>query len=513
MADRFQTQCPHCGVKFQITAQQLQLANGTVRCGSCLQVFQANQNLVPLASTPPAGVGSARGTSKPAAPPADAQATVQRPAITVPPRPAAPAKPAAQPPRPNIPPAVDDDLADMILRELDEPAPARPAARPPAAAKPPAAAGPAWAPPPPAGAKAPPATPQATPGWGAPPPPKPAAKPAAPPPAPASNAARYGIEENKTRISIGGELDERLIDDQDPFGISSAATTMEDKDFHPEADESWAKALLGEGPKDERDERVRKFQISADELSIVDTTGVQKKSGLAERMERLAGGAPRGRGNDMPAPIKRTAPAGGSQVDDELDFLADPGLTLQDVELPDLDSNDDLVTAAQAHQVSWGGDVFWGTLSAVFLLVLLGQYLAFNKDTLARDPAWRGIYEVACGAIGCTLPGDSAVGRIQGANLVIRSHPSLANALMVDAVVYNRAPFAQPFPRLELGFTDAAGKPVAGRVFAPEEYLKGELAGAASMPPDTPIHLSLELLDPGPAAINYELRFLPPDAS
>lgn len=508
MADRFQTQCPHCGVKFQITAQQLQLANGTVRCGSCLQVFLATQNMVPLASTPPpAGVGSARATPPPAKPaaPADPLATVQRPAIAVPPRPSTPV-------RPVVPPAVDDDLAEQILRELDQPAAAKPA-RP--AAKPPATREPGWAPPPPAGARPAATTPPTSAGWGAPPPPKPAAArpPASKPEAPASNAARYGIEENKTRISIGGELDERLISDEDPFGISSAATTMEDKDFHPEADESWAKALIGEGPVDERDERVRKFQISADELSIVDPTGVQKKSGLAERMERLAGNAPQGRGNDMPAPIKRTAPAGGSQVDDELDFLSDPGLTMQDVDLPDLDSSDDLVTAAQAHQVSWGGDVFWGTLSAVFLLVLLGQYLVFNKDTLARDPGWRGIYDVACGALGCVVPGDSALSRIQGANLVIRSHPTAANALIVDAVVYNRAPFAQPFPRLELGFTDVNGKPLAGRVFSPEEYLKGELAGAVSMPPDTPIHLSLELVDPGTGAVNYELRFLPPDAS
>ncbi|MFZ5757212.1 MAG: DUF3426 domain-containing protein, partial [Pseudomonadota bacterium] len=404
-------------------------------------------------------------------------------------------------------PPADDDLADMILRELDQPAPPppKPAAKP--AAPPPAATGAGWAPPPPAVKPGQPAAPG---NWGAPPPPKPAAKPAAPPPpAPGSNAQRYGIEENKTKISIGGELNEKLISDEDPFGISSAATTLDDKDFQPEADESWAKALLGEGPKDERDERVRGFRINADEMSLADPTGVQKKSALAERVERLA----QGRGADMPAPIKRTAPAGGSQVDDELDFLSDPGLTMQDVELPGLDAGDDLVAAAQAHQVSWGRDVFWGTLGAVMLLVLLGQYMVFNRDTLSRDPSWRGVYEVACGAIGCTLPGDNAVNRIQGANLVVRSHPSVANALVVDAVVYNRAPFAQPFPQLELGFTDAEGNPVAGRVFTPEEYLKGELAGAVSMPPDTPIHLSLEVIDPGATAVNYELRFLAPDAS
>ncbi len=35
------TQCPHCKSAFQITAEQLKLANGDVRCGHCLSIFSA----------------------------------------------------------------------------------------------------------------------------------------------------------------------------------------------------------------------------------------------------------------------------------------------------------------------------------------------------------------------------------------------------------------------------------------------------------------------------------------
>ncbi|HEX4974666.1 MAG TPA: MJ0042-type zinc finger domain-containing protein, partial [Pseudomonadales bacterium] len=40
------TKCPHCGSLFQVSEQQLQIANGTVRCGNCSNIFQAEDHLV-----------------------------------------------------------------------------------------------------------------------------------------------------------------------------------------------------------------------------------------------------------------------------------------------------------------------------------------------------------------------------------------------------------------------------------------------------------------------------------
>ena len=66
---------------------------------------------------------------------------------------------------------------------------------------------------------------------------------------------------------------------------------------------------------------------------------------------------------------------------------------------------------------------------------------------------------------------------------------------------------AQHFPDLELRFSSVSGALVAGRRFKPEEYLKGELKGAQTMPPSTPVQVSLEIADPGPDAVNYTLSF------
>ena len=42
MATQYKTRCPHCAAQFKITDEHLKQARGAVRCGSCLQIFQAN---------------------------------------------------------------------------------------------------------------------------------------------------------------------------------------------------------------------------------------------------------------------------------------------------------------------------------------------------------------------------------------------------------------------------------------------------------------------------------------
>ena len=60
-------------------------------------------------------------------------------------------------------------------------------------------------------------------------------------------------------------------------------------------------------------------------------------------------------------------------------------------------------------------------------------------------------------------------------------------------------------------FADLGGQLVASRRFKPSEYLAGELAGRSEMPPQTPIHISLDILDPGTRAVNYSLSFHSPE--
>lgn len=151
----------------------------------------------------------------------------------------------------------------------------------------------------------------------------------------------------------------------------------------------------------------------------------------------------------------------------------------------------------------------WQMLTAMALMTLPLQYIYHNFDVLARDQGYRPWFQKACEQFGCRLPALHDIQAIQSSNLIVRSHPNTKNALVVDAIITNRAQFTQAFPKLELSFSDIHGQIVAGRAFQPEEYLAGELLGSKLMPNNQPIHISLAIIDPGSAAVNYQIRILP----
>lgn len=159
----------------------------------------------------------------------------------------------------------------------------------------------------------------------------------------------------------------------------------------------------------------------------------------------------------------------------------------------------------------WGRWIGWGLLNLLAALGLAGQYVAYNFAELSRQDQYRPWFEQLCPTLGCTLPSKVDIDQIKSSNLVVRSHPEFSGALVVDAIIYNRASFSQPFPLLEMRFADVNGKLLASRRFKPSEYLAGELAGNAEMPQQTPIHISLDILDPGTQAVNYSLSFHSPE--
>lgn len=161
---------------------------------------------------------------------------------------------------------------------------------------------------------------------------------------------------------------------------------------------------------------------------------------------------------------------------------------------------------ARRRTLSW----LWTPLALLALLALPAQYLFYNFDALARDQHSRPVLENICLLVRCELPARVDISRIRSTNLLVRPHPEFPNALAIDVILYNRADFAQPFPVLEMQFADAAGRQLASRRFRPEEYLSGELAGVSLMPSQTPIHVGLNMLDPGEQARSYRLEFHSP---
>lgn len=152
----------------------------------------------------------------------------------------------------------------------------------------------------------------------------------------------------------------------------------------------------------------------------------------------------------------------------------------------------------------WLG-LLWFLLVLLALSGLAGQYIYSNFEQLAKDPKYRGLFALACGQLHCSLPEQRELKLIRTSNLIVRSHPGSSNALIMDAMITNHAVFPQPYPVLELRFTNMSGDVVANGQFKPEQYLAGELQGKQTMASRQPIHITLTLADPGEQAVNYQL--------
>lgn len=151
--------------------------------------------------------------------------------------------------------------------------------------------------------------------------------------------------------------------------------------------------------------------------------------------------------------------------------------------------------------------VRWIIAALTLSLLLLGQFAWFNLPVLSLNPALRGAYATMCQLLHCTLPPQVNIQAIRSLELVVRSHPNHQDVLQIDTVIINEAGHTQPFPDLQLTFTDINGRVVANRTFTPTEYLAGELAGSLVMPKAQPVRLGLEIIDPGAQAVNYQLQF------
>jgi len=151
-------------------------------------------------------------------------------------------------------------------------------------------------------------------------------------------------------------------------------------------------------------------------------------------------------------------------------------------------------------------------IACSLMVVTLGAQAAFfNFDSWSRQASFRPLYAQACQWLKCELPSTYDVSKIRTTTSPqVSSHPKYQDALTVDVLFMNTAEFEQTFPNVELTFTDTNEKVVAHRIFTSDEYLAGEAAGLTSMPPQTPVHIALEIMDPGKRASNYVVRFLAP---
>ncbi|PIE23645.1 MAG: hypothetical protein CSA60_04315 [Neptuniibacter caesariensis] len=163
-----------------------------------------------------------------------------------------------------------------------------------------------------------------------------------------------------------------------------------------------------------------------------------------------------------------------------------------------------LTQPIQSQSSSFG----WLISLFIALSLLAGQLFWFNRAELSQKPTLAPVYAMICGHFQCNLPTKIDLEKVSNQQISIKPHPEIENAILLDLSLINTADFQQPYPLLKLNFSDLKGRPVAGRIFHPADYLSTELARANRMPINQPVQITLELMSPGPRGISYSLELL-----
>jgi len=410
MTDSFVTQCPHCQTSFRVSHAQLSVARGVVRCGSCLQVFNAAKQLLEQAG---------KDVIPPAAPAVVETAEPEQRAIS----------------------QKQWSAAELDLDSLD-------------------------------------------------------------------------LDEELAR------LEQREIQPTTEFGRHREDSLSARRDTTEPDEEPWSDSLFSESAADRAEAAEA---TTTPEPTVEPNTPSRTEPSLSLEPLELDDETlpPQLRLNDpLDAPLHHERLSAADTVDEFDDDLpsieplrkrrerSEPAMRAE--VLQDL-TDDPLQLDWQKRRSPWGRRFLWLLLILLGAGALVGQYIAYHFDELARQDQYRPWFQQVCPQIGCTVPSKVDIAKIKSSNLVVRSHPDFNGALVVDAIIYNRAPFSQPFPLLELRFADLNGHLIASRRFKPGEYLNGDLEGMAEMPPQTPIHIALDILDPGAKAVNYSLSFHSPE--
>ncbi|HJV25112.1 MAG TPA: zinc-ribbon and DUF3426 domain-containing protein [Aromatoleum sp.] len=125
-----------------------------------------------------------------------------------------------------------------------------------------------------------------------------------------------------------------------------------------------------------------------------------------------------------------------------------------------------VLSATKRWLLGLGMGVLTGTLAA--------QAAYIFRNEIARDwPALRPALQAACARLNCTvtLPRVAAQVSVDASDL--QSEPGRPGRYTLSATIRNRAEYAQAYPHLELTLTDARERALARRVLAPTEWAPG----------------------------------------
>lgn len=249
------------------------------------------------------------------------------------------------------------------------------------------------------------------------------------------------------------------------------------------------------------------------EIKIETGTGVLEKS-------RRAGATPDKRPDDHPEPTaganveaaSAIASAPASTKQSPSNIIKDAHHEAEDTDLFDGVQSKlipDEYRIPELHNTySLWRDIAWSLAILVFTATLFAEYIWFNRNELISDPQLRPLVTQFCALANCDTMDLREPAKIEMTTRNIYSHPNVKNALMISGTLVNHAHFEQPYPNIQIDFSDVRGEVIASRIFTPEHYMQIKLSSLKLMPPEMPVDFNMEIQDPGNDAMTYEFSFL-----
>ena len=136
----------------------------------------------------------------------------------------------------------------------------------------------------------------------------------------------------------------------------------------------------------------------------------------------------------------------------------------------------------------------WTIAALIALLLFLAQTAYFLRiDLAARLPGLKPALIHYCGLIKCDVPLPQHADLIGIESSELEADPGHEGWITLNALLRNRASYAQAFPNLELTLTDSHDQALARRTFRPGDYLSPPESQAAGLQPNRELGIRLPL--------------------
>ena len=125
--------------------------------------------------------------------------------------------------------------------------------------------------------------------------------------------------------------------------------------------------------------------------------------------------------------------------------------------------------------------VMWALLALIAFIGLFAQAAYhFRTEVAVLVPQARLHLQTACDILGCEVPLPRRSELVSIESSALQADPQRAGVIVLNALLRNRAPFAQEYPSLELTLTDDKDQPIVRRVLAATDYAQDKRATLAS---------------------------------